>query len=127
MADDPTKVLDALQDLIVHSRAIEGALPLTAPSVKDEDLRVALAAAERVIGTQPGARVDHLRRIETRGPGPQAVPLGRYHMELIHPELADPSERLRVWQGGHLMAEIELSPGSTVSVAGLQPPGPRGK
>ena len=109
---DPTKVLDALQSLVVSSRAAETALRYTGRPDTFDSLRIAVEAAENVIATPHGARVDHLRRVEARGPGPNVTRLGPLQVELVHHELLEPPDRLRVWRDFHLLAEVELHLGA---------------
>ncbi len=107
---DPTKVLDALQNLVVQGRAVESVLPLATPSESIENVRVAIAAAEKAVRTRESGRLDHLRRVEARGPGPKTVAVGPYQVELVRHELLDPPGRMRIWRESHLVAEIELEP-----------------
>ena len=101
-------MLDALQNLVVQGRAAQGSLSLSGRDEAFQKLRVALDAAENVIATPRGARLDHLKRVEARGPGPRLVKLGPYDVELVHHELLDPPERIRIWRNGHILAEVEL-------------------
>jgi hypothetical protein len=83
LPEDPTKVLDALQSLVARSKVSEGALPLTAACRKAEHFRSALDIADSESASGRGARVDHLRRVEARGPGPKTTALGPYEVELV--------------------------------------------
>ena len=105
---DPSKTLDALQSLVVQPRAADHPLSAIEARAGMNHLRVALEAAENVVATPHGARIDHLRRVEARGPGPKLVPLGPYHVELVRYDLLDPPERIRVWRQGHIVAEVEI-------------------